>query len=144
MIKPQFPYTGSQVIATSDRVVVHSREDGVYLFGKATVGVSSPGTINVDSGEGVRVNAPYIELGLDAQNVGEQVVLGNTLVALLTELNDSLRLLATALDQADGTTPEAIKSSIDSIQKAGSYLVTATKNTEINLNNILSDTTFTV
>jgi hypothetical protein len=144
MIKPQFPYTGSQYIATSDRVVMHSRKDGVYLFGKATVGMSSPGTVNVDSGEALKVNAPLIELGLNAQVVGENAVLGNTLVALLTELNDSLSLLATALNQVDGTTPESIKESLSQIKMAGSYLVDATTNTTNAINNILSDTTYLV
>ena len=144
MIKPQFPYSGSQYIATSDRVVMHSRKDGVYVFGKATVGLSSPGTINIDSGEGLKVDAPTIELGLNAQIVGENAVLGNSLEALLTELNDSLSLVATALSQADGTTPESIKSSLSQIKVAGSYLTDATNDITLLLDTILSNTTYLV
>jgi hypothetical protein len=143
MITPQFPYSGSQVIITSDRLVFHSRKDGIYLFGKATIGLSSIGTINLDSKERVLIDSPKIELGHKAEQQGEQVVLGNSLVALLTELNQSLAILATALSQSDGTTLPTIKASFTGLQVAGTYLNTATNNISNMLNNVLSNTTYT-
>ena len=144
MIKPEFPYKGNQVIVTSERLVFHSRKDGVFLFGKATVGISSIGTVNVDSKEGLKISAPYIELGLNAKQVGEQAVLGNTLVSVLSEVNDALSSLANALSKVDGTDETAVALSMSMLKATGDGLVTATKNFQNNIENSLSDATYTL
>jgi hypothetical protein len=63
MLKPEFPYKGNQIILSSDRVVLHSKNDAVFLFGKAAVGLSSTKTINLDANEEVYVSSPKIYLG---------------------------------------------------------------------------------
>lgn len=147
MIVPIFPYTGSQIIHTSDRVMLHSRTDGVFIFGKATVGLSSPSTINLDSNEGVKIDSPVVELGHDAMNSGEQVVLGNTLSAFLNELIDSLTLLSTTLSQADGTNQNSVAASFSAIKIAGDKLAKAADNLKKMITpgqeEILSDVTYT-
>ncbi len=34
MYVPEFPYKGKQIIISSGRVIVHAKEDSVFLFGK--------------------------------------------------------------------------------------------------------------
>jgi hypothetical protein len=143
MIKPEFPYKGNQVIVTSERLVFHSRKDGIYLFGKATIGLSSVGTINLDSKEGVKIDAPYIELGLNAQTLGEQVVLGNTMVSILSEFNSAISLLADALSKVDGTTRPTTALSMAMLNEVGMSLKMATDTFTARLNTVLSDITYT-
>lgn len=143
MITPKFPYTGDQIIVTSDRVTLHSRKDGVFVFGKATVGLSSVGTINMDSKEKVLIDSPKIELGHRAEELGEQAVLGNSLSMVLTELSDALGLVANAMSKADGTTQESAAASLSLIKIAGSQLKSAITNVQSALPGILSETTYT-
>jgi len=144
MIKPEFPYKGNQVIITSERLLFHSRKDGIFLFGKATIGLSSVGTINIDSNEGIKMNAPYIELGLNAKSLGESVILGDTLVSMLTDLNGALSLLANGLSKVDGSSEESVATSLSILSTVGGSLVTATKTFNDRLNTVLSDITYTI
>lgn len=77
---PIFPYKGNQILITSDRVHLLSRNDGIFLMGTKTISLSSPMTINLDSGEKVLINSPKIELGELAESEGQQVILGNELI----------------------------------------------------------------
>ena len=87
--KPDSPkkYEGKQVIITSDRLLFNARNDAILIIGDQTVGVSTNGTFNVDSGGETIINSPEIYLGLGAE---EPVVLGDTLLGLLEELCDEL------------------------------------------------------
>ena len=144
MIKPQFPYLSNQCIITSDRVTLHSRKDGIYLFGKATVCLSSPGTVNIESNEALKISAPLIELGLNAKDLGQPVVLGLELSELLDELIQALQVVAVALSKADGTSEEAVSDSFDDIKVSGESLVQATDNAAVAIENILSKNTYTL
>jgi hypothetical protein len=144
MIKPQFPYLGNQCIITSDRVTLHSRKDGIYLFGKATVCLSSTGTINIESNEALKMSAPVIELGLNARLLGQPLVLGLELSELLDELIQALQVVAVALSKADGTSEEAVSDSFDDIKVSGESLVQATDNAAAAIENILSTKTYTL
>jgi hypothetical protein len=143
MIIPEFPYKGNQIILTSDRVTLHSKKDGVFLFGKATVGLSSVGTINLDSKEKVLVDAPKIELGNRAEEFGEPVPLGNSLQSVLSDMNDVLNLLSNALSKANGTDDTSTALSLATIQVAGSTSLITIRNIQSRLQNILSQTTYT-
>lgn len=144
MIKPQFPYLNNQCIITSDRVTLHSRKDGIYLFGKATVCLSSPGTVNIESNEALKISAPLIELGLNAKDLGQPLVLGLELSELLDELIQALQVVAVALSKADGTSEEAVADSFDDIKVSGESLVQATDNAVAAIENILSKNTYTL
>jgi hypothetical protein len=87
--KPDSPnkYAGKQVIINSDRLLFNAKEDAILIIGNETVGISTNGTFNVDSGVETIINSPEIYLGLDAV---EPVVLGDTLLGLLEELCDAL------------------------------------------------------
>ena len=103
MIKPAFPYRGKEIIVTSDRVTLHSKTDGIFLFGKATVGLSSVGTINLDSKEKVLIDAPKIELGHKAEENGEPVVLGKQLSTMLQSVLIALQMAGSDLQKFGAT-----------------------------------------
>ena len=89
------------MIISSGRVVAHSKDDAVFLFGKKAVSISTPGTFNVDAMKGVTINAPIIELGIGASQVGvgEPVVKGKALISQLTKLIDQIQALSESLQQ---------------------------------------------
>ena len=60
MYVPEFPYKSKQIIVSSGRVIVHAKSDGVFLFGKKNVGISSGGEIHLDANAEVFIDAPKI------------------------------------------------------------------------------------
>jgi hypothetical protein len=98
MYIPQFPYVGNQAIITSGRVTIHSYDDFIFLFGKKGVAISSPSTFTVDANERTIIASPKIELGYQAERVGEPVMLGRTTVVQLGRLLDAIQNLSNALN----------------------------------------------
>lgn len=90
MLKPEFPYLDNQLILSSNRIVLHSKTDAIFLFGRGAVSLSSPQTINLDSSEKVLIDAPKIELGNKAESEGQPVVLGYELNIQLQSILDVL------------------------------------------------------
>lgn len=107
MYAPQFPYKGNQVILTSDRVMIHSKNDAIFIFGKQAVSLSSPQTINLDASQKVLIDSPKIELGRKAEIDGEPIVLGNKLNQTLQLLSSALSQVAIQLNQASTSDPGA-------------------------------------
>ena len=62
MFKPVFPYKGNQLILTSDRVTIYSKNDAVFIFGKEAVSISSVKTINLDANEKILINCTKIRI----------------------------------------------------------------------------------
>jgi hypothetical protein len=98
MYIPQFPYVGNQAIITSGRVTIHSYDDFIFLFGKKGVAISSPSTFTVDANERTIIASPKIELGYQAERVGEPVMLGRTTAVQLGRLLDAIQNLSNALN----------------------------------------------
>jgi hypothetical protein len=98
MYKPQFPYVGNQAIITSGRVTIHSYDDFIFLFGKKGVAISSPSTFTVDASERTIIASSKIELGYQAERVGEPVMLGRTTAVQLGRLLDAIQNLSNALN----------------------------------------------
>ena len=63
--KPDFPYTGKQIIIDSGRVLLNAKDDSVFIVGDKAVGISTNGTFNIDSGGKTIINSPSIDLGLN-------------------------------------------------------------------------------
>ena len=97
MFKPEFPYKGNQVIISSGRATVHSKDDFIFLFGKKGVSISIPDTFTVDANEKTIIASPLIELGLRAKIEGDPVMLGNKTATQLGQLIDTLVELANGL-----------------------------------------------
>lgn len=114
--KPDFPYKGEQIILSSDRVLLHSKNDSIFLFGKKSVSLSSTKTINLDAVDKVLISTDKIELGNEAETLGEPLVLGRTLNTQLTVL---LGVLKTAGDQLSNVSESDLGASMGIIAGAG-------------------------
>lgn len=116
MLNPQFPYKEDQIILSSNRLVLHSKKDAIFVFGKEAIGLSSTKTINLDANERVLIACNKIELGYQAEKDGEPVVLGN-------QLNEQLILLLQSIEKAGDLLQKAssnnLGSTMDSIRSAG-------------------------
>jgi hypothetical protein len=122
--KPEFPYLGEQIIINSGRVILNSKDDSVFLFGKKAIGFSSAGTINFDADEKVIINAPELYLGIGAK---EPLVKGTQLTIMLGDILEALRVLSSQLDgtqDSNGvfltnviTASDSLKKSVDRIEK---------------------------
>lgn len=137
---PLFPYTGDQVIISSGRVTLHSKDDSVMLFGKKAIALSSLGTVNFDVSNRVIINSPKIELGLEAERFGQQVLLGNNTVLLLTRLLESLTALGKALSNMSES---ELETAIPTIAKTGEKLAKDCPKLTADLQNLLSKVTYT-
>jgi hypothetical protein len=120
--KPDFPYLGEQIIINSGRVILNSKDDSVFLFGKKAVGFSSAGTINFDADEAVIVNAPKTYLGIGAT---EPLVKGTQLTIMLDDILDALRVLSVQLSgtmDSNGVYLTNIIQASDSLNKSVSRI----------------------
>lgn len=138
---PTFPFTGPQIILTSDRIVLHSRGDSIFLFGKNAIGLSSPGRINIDTATGTTINAPEIELGLSAKQKGQPVTKADSLVDLLDQLIKDLTTTADALSHLSDTNFQ--QSVIDVVARASKLKGTCTQ-VRSKLSTVKSKTTYTL
>ena len=141
MYKPTFPYQGNQVIITSGRVVQHSYDDFIFLFGKKGVSISSPATFTVDANERTIIASPKVELGYEAEKGGESVLLGKSTVKQLSDLLDGIKALCDALASMKATELEKAVPGIVQTSTILSGQATTIKN-QLN-NNCLSKTTYT-
>lgn len=141
MYTPQFPYLGNQVIITSGRVTHHSYDDFIFMFGKKGVAISSPATFTVDANERTIITSPVIELGFQAERVGEPVLLGLTTATQLSFLLDSIANLAAALKDMNS---EELEASVPLIVQAATVLEDTAKTVSNKISSkCLSKTTYT-
>jgi len=92
MYTPTFPYKGKQVIISSDRVQILAKNEAIVMFADECIVLSSPGETHINSDSAVLIDSPKIELGSDAQILGEPIILGlefiNQLSLFLKKLED--------------------------------------------------------
>lgn len=142
IFEPKFPYKGNQLILSADRVVLHSKSDAIFLFGKQAVSLSSTKTINLDAFDKVLIDCKIIELGSKAQTLGQPVVLGrdlNTqLTLLLTNLSNAGTLMAQASETDLGASMQLLANAGQIINQEASRLIQV-----LNSGVILSKNTFT-
>ena len=119
MFRPEFPYKGDQVILSSERVLIHSNKDAIFLFGKQAVSLSSTKTINLDAVESVLVDTPLVQLGSKARALGEPVVLGRTMV---TQISVLLSNLVMASSKLSSVSSEDLGGSMEKIRQAGDII----------------------
>ena len=140
MYTPEFPYTGNQVIISSGRVLNHSYDDFVLIFGKKGVALSSPATFTVDAQERTIINSPVIELGYRAERIGEPILLGTSTAVQLSFLLDAIANLAAALKELN---PEEVESSFPQIVQTAIVLEDTAKTVSGKISSrCLSKTTF--
>ncbi len=140
--EPKFPYKGNQLILSSARVLLHSKSDAIFLFGKQAVSLSSTKTINLDAFDKVLIDCKIIELGSKAQTLGQPVVLGRNLntqlTVLLTNLANAGTLMAQASETDLGASMQLLANAGQIINEEASRLVQV-----LNSGTILSKNTFT-
>lgn len=142
MYKPDFPYLGNQVIISSGRVVTHSKDDMIFLFGKKGVGISTPATFNVDANERTLIASPKIELGYQAEKNGEPVLLGRSTLVQIGILLDAVQNLSNALSKISWV-PEELAAAVPLIQSTSEYLAKEIPSIKTRLDNCKSQNTFT-
>lgn len=120
MFKPEFPYKGDQIILSSERVLIHSNKDAIFLFGKQAVSLSSTKTINLDAVDSVLVDTKLVQLGSRARELGEPVILGRTMV---TQISVLLVNLIMASSKLSSVSSEDLGGSMERIREAGDILV---------------------
>ncbi len=93
---PESPetYNKKQIIINSGRVLLNAQDDSILLFANKSIGLSTTGTVNIDSDKGIILNAPKIQLGLKAS---EPLLLGNKTSQWLTDLISKIDSLSIAL-----------------------------------------------
>jgi hypothetical protein len=142
--KPQFPFKGNQIILSSDRVMLHSKSDAIFLFGKEAVSLSSTKTINLDASEAILLDTPIIELGSRARDLGQPIILGfsfnRQLVILVKKIANAGLLLSQVSESDLGGSMQAISSAGQILYKEGTRMsnLLNTPNSPI-----LSKTTYT-
>jgi hypothetical protein len=119
MLKPVFPYKGDQIILSSERVLLHSKTDAIFLFGKEAVSLSSTKTINLDAVDKVLLDTKIIELGPKAQALGEPTVLGRSMV---TQLSVLLANIEQAGNKLSVVASEDLGASMQKIREAGQLM----------------------
>jgi hypothetical protein len=119
MLKPVFPYKGDQIILSSERVLLHSKTDAIFLFGKEAVSLSSTKTINLDAVDKVLLDTKIIELGSKAQTLGEPTILGTSMV---TQLSVLLTNLEQAGNKLSVVASEDLGASMQKIREAGQLI----------------------
>jgi hypothetical protein len=119
MFKPVFPYKGDQIILSSERVLLHSKTDAIFIFGKEAVSLSSTKTINLDAVDKVLLDTKIIELGTKAQVLGEPAVLGRSMV---TQLSVLLANLEQAGNKLSVVSSEDLGASMQKIREAGQLI----------------------
>lgn len=140
--KLEFPFTGPQVILSSDRILLHSKKDAVIIAGKRAVSLCSTETINLDAKEKIILDSDLVELGHEARALGESVVLGNSLVFQLELFTGALKEIGVQLGRV-GENKENIAASITIIKNQGLQLESAAVQLEDSLQTLLSQNTFT-
>lgn len=142
MFKPVFPYKGNQLILTSDRVTLHSKNDAIFLFGKQAVSLSSTKTINLDANEGIKLYSPIVELGSNARSQGQPVVLGSNLnqqlITLLSNISSAGMLMSQASESDLGASMQYLASAGKILSDESNRLIQT-----LQTNFILSKNTYT-
>ena len=137
---PLFPYKGRQILITSDRVVLHAKNDAIFFFGKQAIGLSSPGRVNIDTGTGTTINAPEIELGLQAKSLGQPIVKAQSLIEILSALLIDLQKASEALSNISDT---GLEESLPDIVKSTEKLKGTCARLKVELGSIKSNITYT-
>ena len=137
---PLFPYKGRQILITSDRVVLHAKNDAIFFFGKQAIGLSSPGRVNIDTGTGTTINAPEIELGLQAKSLGQPIVKAQSLIEILSALLTDLQKASEALSNISDT---GLEESLPDIVKSTEKLKGTCARLKVELGSIKSNITYT-
>jgi hypothetical protein len=138
-------YNSSQAILNSDRITLNAKKDEVLLFAKGNIELSTDNIINLNAGEVVHINSPFICLGTTSKGDYpiEPVVLGGQLSTTFDLLIKALSNLASSLSTAIVPTTEG-GIPIPSCNEAGAQLFADLKRLNDQIEKCLSDNVYTI
>jgi hypothetical protein len=101
-------YEKNTVILNSDRVILNSKEDSVFILSRKTVGMSAADSVHfnvgpVGSKDGKYifiVNSPSIQLGLPSNGINEPIAKADSVIAFIEDLISALNQFSTSLSAA--------------------------------------------
>ena len=149
MYVPQFnSFDKNQIILSSDRLILHSKSDSIFLFGEQAVSFSSKNTINLDANEKISVWSQRIELGPKANYLGQPVILSRDFLRELTMLLTAFKQAGEKLQAQSGQT-DKLQDLSQKVTDAGTLIVNSADRLLITIadptnNRLVSKTTFTV
>jgi hypothetical protein len=96
------------VILNSDRVILNSKDDSVFVLSKKTVGVSAVESVHFDIGlrgstnqdNKFVINAPNIQLGLPENGVNEPLAKADSVINFINDLIGALDAFSASLASA--------------------------------------------
>jgi hypothetical protein len=96
------------VILNSDRVILNSKDDSVFVLSKKTVGVSAVESVHFDIGlrgstnqdNKFVINAPNIQLGLPENGVNEPIAKADSVISFINDLIGALDAFSASLASA--------------------------------------------
>ena len=108
-----YEYNKPQTILNSDRIIINGRKDSLYLSAFQHIHLGSGNTMTFSTSRNVLfnvfesfvVNSPEIKLGSQDDELTQPIVLGDTLIEKLTELNDHLQEIITQIQAITVPTP---------------------------------------
>jgi hypothetical protein len=97
------------VILNSDRVILNSKDDSVFILSKKTVGVSAVEAVHFDIGlrgstnqdNKFVINAPNIQLGLPENGVNEPIAKAESVIAFITDIIGALDAFSASLSKSN-------------------------------------------
>ena len=103
-------YEKDTVILNSDRVILNSKDDSVFILSKKTVGTSAAESVHFDVGpigstDGKYifiVNSPSVQLGLPENGINEPIAKADSVIAFIDDLISALNQFSTSLSAATG------------------------------------------
>lgn len=103
-------YDKNQVFLNSDRIVLNSKEDSVFILSNKTVGISANDSVHIniglvndkDTNKKLIVNSPTIELGLSSKGTLEPITKGESAEAVLNDLTDAIAGFCNTIIPAKG------------------------------------------
>lgn len=96
------------VILNSDRVILNSKDDSVFVLSKKTVGISAVESVHFDIGlrgstnqdNKFVINAPNIQLGLPENGVNEPVAKADSVINFINDIIGALDAFSASLASA--------------------------------------------
>lgn len=103
-------YEKDTVILNSDRVILNSKDDSVFILSKKTVGTSAAESVHFDVGpigstDGKYifiVNSPSVQLGLPENGINEPIAKADSVIAFIDDLINALNQFSTSISAATG------------------------------------------
>lgn len=96
------------VILNSDRVILNSKDDSVFILSKKTVGISAIDSVHFniglsdskDQNNKFVINAPYIQLGLPSNGANEPIAKADSVVSFISDIIGALDSFSASLEKA--------------------------------------------